>query len=938
MKRNTLIQYLLRNRWASPFLVALLALMVGLGSFSNANAQSTVNIRNVIVTAGANAAATTDTYDAMANAGGTTIGGGIFAGTNFGTLDVSVGRLLLQGGTIQIVENNGETYNSAAVNFVVAPGTLTDGSNTVVTQSVPLTMTSYDASNKTRTFSFSNAGRDLLALATTAGTPGTSYRFDINVSATGQDSDGTTVYLTGARRRSQFTATGVPTFNPTLSATTVLVAPGGGANVSYDANNPPNSKPFDGANLGTFDVNNGKLLLNGGTATTRENGYNEISNVTLYYRVRTLNTGGGSFMPVGLTQTNLTTNADGSRTRTFALSTAALNLLAFATATTGYNVDIYLQASGSNSSTKNAFTIRDDNSSKYYVASFAVNGTPIATTTWTGGVNDNWFDNGNWTNHVPTAITNAVIPNFPSGATVQYPNIYSDVIKQPTSAIDITNPDGTVDHVPASPGYSNLNSGNAKVRNLTLEGSTQLDRSILRLVQGRLDVFGDFNNPQGSFIQRSGGIISFKSSGNQTISGSINGFVKVEIDGDPGSIKNLTNSFTVKSGGYLKFINGILQTNIALVSSNFISFEGASTDERTPAAQLLGESETSYFRGFLTTTQQARPGTEQNFSNVGLSLAFIGNDPGSVTVTRNTAGNYPETAFRNTKPSIRRVFGVQPTNPNTNSGGLNATVKFTYLTNELSDLRTSSGALTSDDADKLALYVSSTGGNSFSQLGRDSNVGNVLTKNGVTTFATFTLSEQQVPLPVELISFEAQRSGTNALMTWATASEMSNSGFEVQVSTDGTNFRKIAFVASLAINSNSLLKYSYLDEVSGKSGARYYRLRQIDQDGKNVFSPVRVVNFSGGPEGPRQATLTAYPNPFADGDRLTLVVQTATAGNAHLQVMDLLGRELSRQDFTTEGGITEVNISGTTRLTNGIYLAKITLATGEVKTIRIQKH
>ncbi|MGI4742894.1 MAG: T9SS type A sorting domain-containing protein [Janthinobacterium lividum] len=734
---------------------------------------------------------------------------------------------------------------------------------------------------------------------------------------------------------------------PTLTATTIIIAPNSGANVSYDANNVSSNPDFNGANLGSFDLsNNGQLVLKGGTATTTESTPYAVSGVALYYRIRS-SSSTGLFTGVALSQTGTTTNTDNSVTRTFALSSATQNLLAN---TAGplvagtYNVDVFIQATYSDGTTS-SLSKNDDNGGNYYIANFTVS---VATvnTTWTGLVDDNWFNPNNWdSGGVPTATSDATIPNFPSSSSRKYPNIYSGVVKPDTPAQTIKNPDGSTDNIPASAGYDNTTSGNAQVRTITLQAASTIDRSILRLVQGRLDVYGDFNNPTGSFIQRSTGVISFKSSGLQTISGSLNGFTNVEIDGGASSIKMLTNNFTIKAGGYLKFINGILQTNSANASTNFVGFEAATTDNTTspatvvPAGQLLGESETSFLRGFITTTQVASAGKAQTFSNIGLTLNFSGNEPGSVTVTRTNDSNNTPSAFGGSmpKPGIRRVFGVQPGNPNTDTGGLTTTVSFAYLTNELSSLRTDNANdnTGSDDQNKLALYVSTNNGNTYSQLGRDSNTGNVLYKSAITSFSTLTLSEQQTPLPVELISFDAKRSDTNVLVTWLTATEISNSGFEVQVSTDGINFRKIAFVASQAINSTNQLQYTYLDQENGKYGVRYYRLRQIDQDGKDTFSPVRVVSFSATSN--QVASLSVYPNPF-DSGQVKLALESATAGQATLRVTDLMGREVSSQTFSAMKGVTEISINQAAQLASGSYLAQITAPSGEIKTVRIQKH
>jgi hypothetical protein len=744
-----------------------------------------------------------------------------------------------------------------------------------------------------------------------------------------------------------YSAMAQSTAAPSLTNTQILIAPNGSTtNVTYDADNASGNTNFQGANLGDYDVNNGKLLLNGGLATTNETGNDNVSSVTIYYRVRLSTSGGGSYTPVALTQKTLTTNADGSRTRTFDTENASQNLLAsvISVSPPSYSVDVYFQATGINTTTGQTFTIPPSTTAPTnYTASFSISGTPVRVTVWTGGKNDNWFDDSNWDNGVPDATSNAVVRILASGSTNPYPNVYSNAMKPAQASYTITNPDGTVDVVPASPGYDNSNSGNAAVRNLTLQGNTPANRSILRLILGELDVYGDFINPQGSFIQRDNTIIKFAGTVDQTISGSSNGFFDVVIDG--GSTKTLTKNFTVKAGGTLTFNSGLLRTDITQTSDNFVMLSDAITDGATtiPAARIVGEKDGSYLQGFVKTTQAATSGTRQDFGNIGMALTFgvnsLGNSnqPGAVLVTRDTGENNSEASFKNTKPGIRRIFGVQPANANTNSGGLSATVEFSYLDSELTNLLTSNGSTTSNDKSKLALYVSQDGGKTYSQLGRDTNNNNTLVKNGVITFATFTLSEQQAPLPVKLIAFDAKRTGTNATVTWATASEISNSGFEVQVSTDGSTFRTIAFVPSQSINSTVNLKYSFLDEEKGKTGNRYYRLRQIDVDGTFAYSPVRVVAFSASDVAAQATTLAAYPNPFSQNDLPSLMVQTATAGDARLQVLDLLGREIASQNFTAVAGSQNVAIPQSASLSAGTYMAKITLSTGEVKTVRIQK-
>jgi hypothetical protein len=87
-------------------------------------------------------------------------------------------------------------------------------------------------------------------------------------------------------------------------------------------------------------------------------------------------------------------------------------------------------------------------------------------------------------------------------------------------------------------------------------------------------------------------------------------------------------------------------------------------------------------------------------------------------------------------------------------------------------------------------------------------------------------------LPVELTSFNAAIKNNKNTLSWTTASESKNSGFDIESSADGSGFNKIGFVATKAVsgNSNAVLNYSFEDAKTAK-GTTYYRLKQVDFNG-----------------------------------------------------------------------------------------------------------
>ncbi|WP_082318265.1 T9SS type A sorting domain-containing protein [Hymenobacter sp. DG25A] len=719
--------------------------------------------------------------------------------------------------------------------------------------------------------------------------------------------------------------------NSSITGSSVILDLGEG-NKIYGGKGGVPAPAFKDANLGTFNITDfsTSLILNGGTITTTESAPDVMTGGRLVYRIRA----NGTTFNLSSGTINLVQGTPNGNNRTFSFNLANVNVLTGLAAGT-YSLSIQFAADGVNTAQGGEDYTLTDPPSVFYRATFTIEGVRPNegpnSTTWTGGKNDNWFDAENWTQGVPTAAKDATIPDFPSGSTISYPNIYSDAVKPNTTLVtEVINSDGTTSEVTTVvPGYDNSTSGPAMTRNLTMQGTSQNERAITRLIVGQLKVYGNFSNTQDSFIQRDNTLLSFTGT-DQSISGSTSGFVNVEIDG--GGTKTLIKNFAIQAGGKLTFKSGILATNIAAIDESYVRLIPATVVDGKiiPSARLVGENETTYLRGFVIIDSPAPAGTTQDFGNIGLSTTFIGKDPGTITVTRNTAENAKDiNNGANSNPGIRRIFGVRPGVPS----GLRATLVFHYLDNETRNLAPNNRTL---DESKFSLFLSTGGGNTYAQLGRDAlnTTDNTLTKDNVTTFATFTLSEGTITiLPVSLSDFNAKRVGANAEITWESVMELNNRGYEVQVSTDGRAFRTLTFVPSASPNSNSLLHYSYTDTEANKAGVRYYRLRQIDLDGTAHFFGPKVLSFAG--TASVEARMEAYPNPFHNELRLT--IQAAMSGKAKLMLLDMTGRVVLQQTAEVTAGTNDLEMLGLTNLQPGAYMLRVVLPDGKAQNTRILK-
>jgi len=97
------------------------------------------------------------------------------------------------------------------------------------------------------------------------------------------------------------------------------------------------------------------------------------------------------------------------------------------------------------------------------------------------------------------------------------------------------------------------------------------------------------------------------------------------------------------------------------------------------------------------------------------------------------------------------------------------------------------------------------------------------------------------PLPVELISFTGEQKGKTVYLTWQTANEVNNKGFNILHSEDGDHFEFIDFVEGYG-HSNTMRTYNFT-HAAGNGTAHYYRLEQIDfDDRQNLSHIIRVRN------------------------------------------------------------------------------------------------
>jgi hypothetical protein len=311
-----------------------------------------------------------------------------------------------------------------------------------------------------------------------------------------------------------------------------------------------------------------------------------------------------------------------------------------------------------------------------------------------------------------------------------------------------------------------------------------------------------------------------------------------------------------------------------------------------------------------------RQNEPEGFGGIGVIVTPYGASPGNTFVTRTTNAGFGNVGG---KRGINRSFEFRPSN----NENLNASMVFQYQ-----DIDVISGTVEGN----LKLFVTLPNTLSFWDRGfatRNTNV-NILTQNGLNELRTFTLGDGAVPLPVALTSFSAGRQGDAALLTWVTAQEENNAGFDVQVSTDGSSFRTLTTISPKSPNSSTGSTYKYVDQEVGKNGIRYYRLRQLDVDGKESFYGPQAVDF-----GDAAVAFSAAPNPF--NSEVMLTTQTSVAGAATLRLTDINGRTVREQALSLEKGVSTLPMSDLDALKGGMYFVQLMLPDGQVQRLKVLK-
>jgi len=189
--------------------------------------------------------------------------------------------------------------------------------------------------------------------------------------------------------------------------------------------------------------------------------------------------------------------------------------------------------------------------------------------------------------------------------------------------------------------------------------------------------------------------------------------------------------------------------------------------------------------------------------------------------------------------------------------------------------------------------------------------------------ATVDNSPGCVTVPVTLSNFSGEKMGTTNKLIWTTATEINNDGFELQRSADGINFSKLVYVASKAFNGTSAqpINYSFSD-IKTLAGNNYYRLKQIDKDGRSTYSTIVLL------KGNKVNTLSissVYPNPVIN--KLNVVITAPNNDFVTLIMTDIRGKIILQKQLNITIG-DNLQVLNLDQIAKGTYLLKLICSNG----------
>lgn len=558
-------------------------------------------------------------------------------------------------------------------------------------------------------------------------------------------------------------------------------------------------------------------------------------------------------------------------------------------------------------------TISDNVGVCYDIVNAVVNPSnpTVAIGTWAGTSNSNWNNCANWgSGMIPLSSTDVTIPN----GCPNYPVISSHTTINGTS--------GICNSLRIQNGGS-LTINNAK--NLTV------DNSNVRVENGGLlNVNGNITIQNSGTIDLTGGNIligkNFTNNANFVCPNgtvTLNGTVPQLIIGSQvSSFYNLTINNATE---VILNINTVVNNNLTMTSGD-LNIAGFEVDLGTTGT-LVNETASSRVKSLDGlgipmaggTLKATRTNPSGNVAGLGLDItpsAPLGN-----TVIIRGHDELQGTGTYVANRSILRYYDITADN---SKAVLTNDLVFSYFDVELNghidgtlimfqEVQETWGGVPGP----IFWKPLSTSNNAVANTASASTVNN----NLITT--KITLGSDAIPLPIELMKFEAQCENNYTDLIWETSSEQNNDYFTIEKSYDGIDFKEIGRISGNG-NSNELLNYSFTD-YEANSNTAYYLLKQTNFDGSYTYSKMISSNCNSNETG--KINIKIYPNPTRASSKINIELNgIENSSEISISIIDMLGQKVISKIISVDEYNTylKVSLNIDDILKAGSYIVRVT--------------
>lgn len=196
-----------------------------------------------------------------------------------------------------------------------------------------------------------------------------------------------------------------------------------------------------------------------------------------------------------------------------------------------------------------------------------------------------------------------------------------------------------------------------------------------------------------------------------------------------------------------------------------------------------------------------------------------------------------------------------------------------------------------------------------------SQAGDVFSDDG-----TAIMSPTGGPTPVKLSAFTALLQNNEGLLNWTTEMELNNKHFEIERSDDGVQFERRGIVAGNGTTTEKQY-YNYSDPINTNSSIIYYRLKNVDTDGKSTYSKIIALRL----KGTLNDNFAVFPNPFESNLKINLSVTEDV--NIQCRIISFDGKEVLNRKIAIQKGDNIVVLKDLEKIASGNYILEINTGT-----------